>query len=72
MQTMPVNQELLFRRDAFLGPMGLWVEGIKGACSNAQMSLLQCFSPAPRVCVVDSAPTHPQLPTSGRVGWRAV
>jgi hypothetical protein len=50
-QTMPVSQELLFRRDVFLGPMGAWVEGIKGACSSSQRSLLQHFSPAPRVCV---------------------
>jgi hypothetical protein len=39
-QIMPANQELLFRRDTFLGSMGAWVEGIRGACSNAQMSLL--------------------------------
>jgi hypothetical protein len=58
-QTMSANQELLFRRDAFLGPMGAWVEGIKGACSSVQMSLLQHFSPAPRVCVLDSVPLHP-------------
>lgn len=30
-QTMAANQELLFRRDAFLGPMRVQVEGIKGA-----------------------------------------
>jgi hypothetical protein len=40
-QIMPANQELLFRRDAFLESMGAWVEGIKRACSSAQMSLLQ-------------------------------
>lgn len=40
---MSVNQELLFRRDVFLGPTGM--EGIKGACSSIQMSLLQYFSP---------------------------
>ena len=39
-QTMPANQELRFRRDAFLGPMGAWVEGIKGTCSSAWLSLL--------------------------------
>ena len=38
MQTIPPNQELLFRKDAFLGPMG--VERIKGACSSIQSSLL--------------------------------
>ena len=58
-QTMPANQELLFRRDAFLGPMGAWVEGIKGACSSAQMSLLQHFSSSPGVCVVGSVPIAP-------------
>ena len=48
-QIMLANPELLFRRDAFLGPRGAggWVEGITGACSSAQMSLLQHFSPAP-------------------------
>ena len=32
-QTMPANQELLFRRDAFLGPMRARVEGMKGAAA---------------------------------------
>ena len=32
------------------------MEGIKGAYSSAQMSLLQHFSPAPGVCVVGSLP----------------
>ena len=41
--------------------MGVWVKGIKGAWSSAQMSLLQHFSLAPRVCVIDSAPNLPQL-----------
>jgi hypothetical protein len=27
-----------------LEPIGVWVEGIKGACSSAQMSLLQQHS----------------------------
>lgn len=63
---MPANQELLFRRVTFLRPMGVWVEGIKGACSSGQMRLLWYFSPAPGVCVVDSAPTHPQPPRDGR------
>ena len=58
-QTMPANQELLFRRDAFLGPMGARVEGIKGACSSVQMNLLWRFSPAPGICVVDFAPSYP-------------
>jgi hypothetical protein len=58
-QIMPANQELLFRIDTFLEPMGVWVEGIKGACSSAQMSLLQCLSPALGVCVVDYVPIHP-------------
>ena len=47
-QTMPANRELLFRIDTFLEPMEAWVEGTKGACSSAQMSLLQHFSPVPR------------------------
>jgi hypothetical protein len=60
-QTVPANQELLFKRDAFLGPLGVWVEGIKEAYSSAQINLLrQRFSLAPGVCVVDSVPTHPQ------------
>ena len=67
-QIMPANQELLFRIDTFLGPMGVWVEGIKGACSSAQMSLLQHFSPASRVCVSDSVPTHPKPPEQVRSG----
>ena len=50
-QIMPDNQEVLLRVDNFLEPMGAWMEGIKRACSSAQMSLLQHFSPAPRVCV---------------------
>ena len=33
---IPANQELLFRRDAFLEPMGTHMEGIKGACSSVQ------------------------------------
>ena len=70
-QIMPTNQELLSRIDTVFGPVGAWVEGIKGACSSAQMSLLRCFSPAPRVCVIDSVPTHPQAPRTGRVGQRA-
>jgi hypothetical protein len=65
---MPANQELLLRRDAFLGPMGVWMEGNKGACSSIQMSLLQCFSPAPRACVVDSEPPYLKPPRAGRVG----
>jgi hypothetical protein len=58
-QTMPANQELLFRRDAFLEPMGVRVKGIKGACSSVQMNLLWRFSPAPGICVVDFAPSYP-------------
>ena len=54
---MPGNQELLFRIDTFFGPKGARVEGIKGACSSAQMNLLQHFSSSPGVCVVDSVPT---------------
>ena len=71
-QAMPVTQELLFKRGAFLGPMGAWVEGIKAACSGAQMSLLWRFSPAPGVYVVDSVPNYPQPPRAGRVRQRAV
>jgi hypothetical protein len=29
-QTMPANQELLFRRDAFLGPMGRMLKELTG------------------------------------------
>jgi hypothetical protein len=58
-QTMPASQELLFRRDAFLGPMGAWEEGIKGTCSSAQMSLLQPFLPGLRVYVFDYLPINP-------------
>jgi hypothetical protein len=36
------------------------------------MSLLQCFSLAPGVCVIDSVPTHPQPPRAGRVRWWVV
>ena len=36
------------------------------------MSLLQHFSPAPRVCVLDSTPPHLQPPRAGRVRQRAV
>lgn len=42
------------------------MEGIKGASSSAQMSLMRCFSPDPGVCVADSVPTHPNL--QGQVG----
>lgn len=56
---MPGNQVLLFGIDTFLGPKGAWVEGIKGACSSAQMSLLQHFSSSPGVCVVGSVPIAP-------------
>ena len=52
------------------GINGTWVEGIKGSCSNLKRSLLQHFSPAPGVCVIDSAPTHPQTPRAGRVRRR--
>jgi hypothetical protein len=38
-QTVPANQELLFRHDTFLGPMGARVEG-KGANSSGQISHL--------------------------------
>jgi hypothetical protein len=58
-QIMPDNQEVLLRVDNFLEPMGAWMEGIKRACSSAQMSLLQHFSHAPRVCVVDSVSIYP-------------
>ena len=71
-QIMPAKLDLLFRRDTFLGPMGTWVKGIKGAWNSAQMSLLQHFSPAPEVCVIDSALTCPQRPRAGRIRQRAV
>ena len=67
-QIMPAKLDLLFRRDTFLGPMGTWVKGIKGAWNSAQMSLLQHFSPASRVCVSDSVPTHPKPPEQVRSG----
>lgn len=35
-------------------------------------SLLPCFSPAPGVCAVDSAPPHLQLPKTSKVRQRAV
>ena len=40
------------------------MEGIKGACSSAQMSLLLCFSPVPGVCVIDSELPHLRPPSS--------
>jgi len=46
------------------------VDGIKGACSGAQMSLLQ-FLMAHEVCVV-TAPTHLQPPRAGRIWLRVV
>lgn len=56
MQTMPANQEeLLFRRDAFLGPMGRGWRVLK--------ELAAVF----RVCVVDSVPPHLQSLRAGRV-----
>ena len=69
---MPGNQVLLFGIDTFLGPKGAWVEGIKGAYSSAQMSLLQHFSSSPGVCVVDSDANRPETPRAGRVCQRAV
>lgn len=69
---MPANQELLFRIDTFLETMGARVEGINRAYSIAQRSLLQNFSPAPRVCVIDSVPAHPRPTREGRVGQRAI
>ena len=67
MQTMPANWELLFRKDAFLGPMGtggryLW-------------TLQQCsdkLSPAPGVCVFDSRLPHLQASRAGRVRQQVV
>jgi hypothetical protein len=50
---------------------GVWVECIKGAWSSVQMSLLS-FSPAPRVCVLDSVPPHLQPPTAGGVRCQVV
>lgn len=59
-QTMLANRKLLFRRDAFSEPMG-------HAGGGYLKSLLQRFSSAPRVCVIDSAPPHLQPPRAGRV-----
>lgn len=47
--------------------MRVWVEGIKGVCSRAQVSLLQHFLPAPRACVMDSVLPHLQPPRAGKV-----
>lgn len=69
---MPANQELLSRIDAFLGPMGAWVEDVKGVCSRTQMSLPWHFSPAPGACVIDSESTCPQPTRAHRVGQRAI
>ena len=49
MQTMPVNWELLFRIDAFLGPKGPWWRVLK--------ELAAVFL---EESVTDSASTHPQ------------
>jgi hypothetical protein len=61
-QTVPANQELLFRKRCFLGTNGVRVEGIKGACNRIQMSLL-----LPGLLVIDSAPPHFQPTRAGRV-----
>ena len=72
-QIMPANQKLLVRKDAFLVPMGPGRRILKEPATVFRCAcLLQCFSPAPRVCVIDSAPTHPQTPRAGRVRQRAV
>ena len=68
-QVMSANQELLFKRDTFLGPMGVWVEGIKGDCNSAQMSLLQHFLPVPRVCVSWLCSNLPPAPKPQEQVW---
>lgn len=64
---MPANQEPVFRRAVFLRAMKQSVEGIKGAWRSVQTSLLQCFSPASGVFVVDSVPLHCQPPRAGSI-----
>lgn len=54
---MPANQELLFRIDTFMGPIGVWVKGIKGACNSAQMSLLRILTCSQSLCCSNSPPT---------------
>ena len=55
---MPVNQERLLRIDNFLKPLG---GGGRGSDE-----LAAAFSPAPRVCVLDSVPTHLQTARAGK------
>jgi hypothetical protein len=62
---MPVNQQLLFRRDAFLGPMGHGWRALKELAAVFRelaeefliCSQSLCWSLA-AVCIVDSEPTH--------------
>ena len=66
-QTVPANQELLFRRDAFLGPMEHEWRVLKELAAvfrelAAAAAFLTCFR------VADSAPPHLQPLRAGRVG----
>jgi hypothetical protein len=62
-QTMPANQELLFRRDAFLRPMG---------CRWRVLKELAAVFRNSEDRVVESVPPHLQHPRAGRVRWRVV
>ena len=63
---LPVNQELLFRRDACLGPMGAQVKGIKGACCSISHLLLES------VYLILFHLTSNQPPRANRVRRRVV
>jgi hypothetical protein len=58
--------------EMLLGTNETQVEGIKGAHRGVQMSLLQHFSPALKVYVMDSMPPPLQPPRAGRVSRQVV
>jgi hypothetical protein len=61
MQTMPASQKALFRRDAFLGPMGYGWRVLKELAAAL-------VSPPSGLCDYYSEPPHLQPPRAGRVG----
>jgi hypothetical protein len=67
MQTIPANQELHCRRDAFLGPVGHRWGVLKELATVFRWACWGLFTSAPWVCVFDSAPPHLQPPRAGRV-----